>query len=134
MPRSREVVSADALIQIASDPKRYEEMLKEFSARQGDAVVAEGKARDATTTAEAAQVRAKAAEARVSEISADMNKREAALRDRNEAFEDGLAKLKMASNTCTERERVVGEREDALAGLHADALDAVSALVRGVAR
>lgn len=47
MPRTREVIPADALIEIARNPDRFEKILTEFADRQSNAVAAEGKAHEA---------------------------------------------------------------------------------------
>ena len=132
MPRSKELVTAEALIEIASDPNRYRELMDQYQVRQREAVVAEGKAHEAGKVAGAAEARAKASQSDLAETSTDLSKREAALVDRNQDYEDRAAKVKVAENAVSERERDVHRREDALAGLHATALDAVAGLIRGV--
>ena len=132
MPRSKERVTADALIEIASDPNRYKQLMDEYQLRQRDAVTAEGKAAVAEKAAEAAEGRAKSAQADLTETSTDLSKREAALVDRNQDYEDRAARVKKGEDAVGGREHAVHQREDDLAGLHAAALESVAGLIRGV--
>ncbi len=132
MPRSKERVTADALIEIASDPNRYKELMVEYEKRQRAAVEAEGKATVAERAAEAADARAKSAQANLTETSKELAGREATLVAKNEDHEHRLAKVKGAETAVTGREHAVHQREDALAGLHSAALEAVAGLIRGV--
>ncbi len=132
MPRSKERVTADALIEIASDPNRYKQLMDEYQLRQRDAVTAEGKARDAQREAEAAEGRTQGTEQALSERSASVSTREIKLRSGVLDLEDQAARVKKAENAVTGRETAVHQREDALAGLHSAAMDAVVGLIRGV--
>ncbi len=132
MPRSKERVTADALIEIASDPNRYKELMDQYQLRQREAVDAEGKARVAEKASEAADARAKSAQANLTKTSNELAGREAALVDRNLDYEGRAAKVKVAENAVAGRETAVEHREGSMAGLHARALDSVTALIRGV--
>ena len=129
MPRSREIVPAEALIEIAKDPHRYAKLLKEFGERQKVAVVAEAKARDAVKDAEAAQKTGKEAAESLAKREGAVATRESDVAAANRQVEDRLAAVKDGEVDLAKRLVALSESEDALDARRDAAVQAVRELL-----
>ena len=133
MPRSRELVTADALIQIAKDPNRYAELLDEFSVRQQLAVVAEGKAKTALTALAAAQKKADDADGQRAARDRALIGRENAVSGKEADVRKREGANVAAERLVKGREDVVTTREKKLSAERNAALESVKALLAGAA-
>lgn len=116
MPRTREVIPADALIEIARDPDRFKKMLTEFGDRQELAVAAEAKGREAEKRAEnSLRSLYETENVHTDLVRADetrLDARKAALKKRAAELDERMASLNVYSDQTQERESLVTVIED----------------------